>query len=81
VDGSIIVCQRRGLNQFNEFTLLSTHELGSTAGETLHPWRGVTSEALYAEPAYHDVLRWMTELNVTLWRSDITRLSTERDDP
>lgn len=71
-DSTVIVCDRRGLSEFNSLTVHSTHALSLQDGP--YPWSAVGAQDLRADPAHTSVLRWMEELNLSLWRSDNARL-------
>jgi hypothetical protein len=78
IDSTMIVCDRRGLGEFNALTIRSTHSLSTSLLDTPHPWVGASAAELRGDPLHAPVLRWMEELNLTLWRADNARLAAAR---
>jgi hypothetical protein len=79
VDGSIIVLDRRGLKEFNELRLRATDALATSRLQALYPWSFVAPDTIRSDPEHGEVLRWMEELNLNLWRLDNARLDRLRD--
>ncbi len=73
-DSTMIVCDRRGLADFNTLTVHATHALSLSLIDAPYPWSTVTAWQLRDDPAHAPVLRWMEELNLSLWRADNARL-------
>jgi hypothetical protein len=77
-DSTMIVCDRRGLSEFNAMTVHSTHALSPSAIDSPYPWSGATAQDLRTDDAHAPVFRWMEELNLSLWRVDNARLVAAR---
>ncbi len=73
-DPTTIVCDRRGLTDFNTLTVQSTNPLSLSPFDSPYRWSPVTAKQLRDDPAHSTVLRWMDELNLSLWRADNARL-------
>jgi hypothetical protein len=73
-DSTLIVCDRRGLSDFNSMTVHSTHSLSLSLVDAPYPWSLASANDLRGDPAHASVLRWMEELNLSLFRADNTRL-------
>jgi hypothetical protein len=73
-DSTTIVCDRRGLSQFSTLTVHATQAMARSLMDAPYPWSAVTVQQLHADPFHSPVLRWMDELNVSLWRADNARL-------
>ena len=74
IDSTMIVCDRRGLSEFNALTVRSTHALSASLMDNPFPWSTTSAQELRNDPAHTSVLRWMEELNNNLWQADNTRL-------
>jgi hypothetical protein len=74
IDGTIIICDRRGASEFNRFTVHSSHAL-SLAGplDSPYPYSAVDPSDIREDTAHGQVLRWMEELSALLWRLDTAR--------
>jgi len=81
IDGTLVVCDRRGLPEFNALTLRSTQPLGASTIDTLYSWSSVTSAELRDDPDSGLILRWMEELTLNLWRADNARLAAAHPPP
>ena len=81
IDGTLVVCDRRGLPEFNALTLRSTQPLGASTIDTLYSWNSVTSAELRDDPDSGLILRWMEELTLNLWRADNARLAAAHPAP
>jgi hypothetical protein len=77
-DTTIILCDRRGLSDFNTLTVHSTQALSMSLVDTPYPWSAASAQDLHTDPAHTSVLRWMEELNLNLWRADNARLVAAR---
>jgi hypothetical protein len=77
-DQTTIVCDRRGLAEFNAFHIHSTHSLGDTFTHGGHQWSWSQPDELHSDPAHAEVLRWLDTLNLTLWQADNTRIVAAR---
>lgn len=75
-DQTTIVCSRRGMSEFNAFQIHSTHSLGRGIG--INPWSWSQPEQLRADPTHAETLRWLDELNHTLWQADNARIDAAR---
>jgi hypothetical protein len=75
IDSTMIVCDRRGLSDFNALSMRSTHSLTTSLLDSPYPWAGITAHELRGDPLHAPVLRWMEELNLNLWRADNARLA------
>jgi len=80
-DPTTIVCDRRGHIDFNTLTVQSTNPLSLSPFDSPYRWSAVTVEQLRADPAHGAVLRWMGELNLSLWRADNARLVARQQEP
>jgi hypothetical protein len=74
IDGTIIVCDRRGLNEFNSLKMKATLPLVASRIESLYPWSFAYADELRVDPDHANVLPWLEELNLNLWRLDNMRL-------
>ena len=70
-DSTTMVCERRGFNEFNTFQIHSTHSLGDAFSNGVNPWSWSMPEDLRADPANTEPMRWLDNLNLTLWQADI----------
>lgn len=73
-DSTTIVCDRRGLLEFNRLTVHSTHALSVSVMDSPYAWSAVSAQDLRTDNAHAPVLRWMDELNLSLLRADTARL-------
>ncbi|MEV6632814.1 hypothetical protein AB0M54_18900 [Actinoplanes sp. NPDC051470] len=73
-DPTTIVCDRRGLSDFNTLTVQATNPLSLSPFDSPYRWGTVMVKQLQEDPAHGAVLRWMDELNLSLWRADNARL-------
>ena len=80
-DSTMIMCDRRGLSDFSSFTVHSTHALSQSAIDTPYPYSAVAAQDLREDQAHRAVLRWMEELNHSLWRVDNARLVARQTGP
>jgi hypothetical protein len=78
IDSTVVVCNRRGTNEFGAMDVRTTHPLGTSALDRGHPWVRVEGEELRADAGLGGVLRWLEELNLNLWRFDNARLVNRR---
>jgi hypothetical protein len=78
IDSSVIVCNRRGTNEFGALDVRTTHPLGTSALDRGHAWSRVRGEELRDDAGLGAVLRWLEELNLNLWRFDNARLVNGR---
>ncbi|MDP9792532.1 hypothetical protein J2S43_001044 [Catenuloplanes nepalensis] len=69
-----IVADRRGLDEFNTWTVHTTHALSASIADAPFPYGSVTPAQLEDDPAHGLVLRWMRELHFAFWRADVARL-------
>jgi hypothetical protein len=69
-----IVCDRRGLAEFNAFHIHSTHSLGDVFTHGGHQWSWSQPDELHSDPAHAEVLHWLDTLNLTLWQADNARI-------
>jgi hypothetical protein len=74
IDGTIITCDRRGLSEFNALKMKATHPLVAYRLETLYPWSYAFPDELRGDPEHAEVLHWLEELSLNLWRLDNARL-------
>lgn len=74
IDGTIVVCDRRGLNEFNALKMRATLPLVASRIESLYPWSYAFPDELRSEPEHVDILPWLEELNLNMWRLDNNRL-------
>ncbi|HET8660334.1 MAG TPA: hypothetical protein VFM55_15210 [Micromonosporaceae bacterium] len=77
-DQTTIVCERRGLNEYNAFQIHSTHSLGDVFAHGVYRWGWSQPEQLRTDPAHAEVLHWLDTLNLTLWQADNARLVATR---
>jgi len=76
VDGTIIVCDRRGMNEFNSLVVHSTRPLAITGPlDSPYPYSAVSTKDLHDDPAHGPILRWMEELSALIWRLEASRSS------
>jgi hypothetical protein len=73
-DQTLVVCERRGLREFNAFQIHSTHSLGDAFAQGVYRWSWSPPDQLRNDPAHADVLRWLEQLNLALWQADNARL-------
>ena len=78
IDSTMIVCDRRGHSEFNTMAIRSTHPLSMSMLDSPHSWTATTPFELRNDPHHAGVLRWMEELNLSLWRTDNARLAANR---
>ena len=78
IDSTIVICDRRGILEFNTLKIRTTGSLSVSPLDALYVWRGVAAEELRNDPEHQLVLRWMEELNLNLWRADNNRLVAAR---
>jgi hypothetical protein len=69
-DRTLIVCERRGLNEFNEFQIHCNHSLELAPGRALHAYSWVEADQLRHDPHNTGVLRFLEPLHETLWQAD-----------
>jgi hypothetical protein len=77
-DQTTIVCERRGLNEFNELQIHSTHSLGDAFAHGVYRWSRSKPDDLRQDFAHADTLHWLDTLNLTLWQADNARLVAAR---
>lgn len=75
IDGTIVICERRGLLEFNALSLRATQPMGASTMDSLYPWKSVAAEDLQSDPEHGAVVKWMQELSLNLWRLDNQRLA------
>lgn len=80
-DATIVVADRRGLSEFNTMTVHSTKALSTSMIDSPYRWSNTSPDNLYADKAHAEVLRWMAELNINLWRADNARLVAAKQPP
>lgn len=80
-DRTLIVCERRGLNEFNEFQVHCTHSLEIASGRALHPYSWVDAEQLRQDSQNLNVLRFLEQLHETLWQADNAWLARRQVGP
>jgi hypothetical protein len=80
-DSTMIMCDRRGLADFSSFTVQSTHALSESLIDTPYPYSAVAAQDFRTDPAHSEVLRWMEELNLSLWQADNARLVARQAGP
>src|SRR4051794_4685850 len=73
-DQTTIICERRGLDEFNTFQFHSTHTLGDMFSQGVYRWSWSQPDQLRADPAHAETLRWLDQLTLTLWQADNARL-------
>ena len=79
IDSTMIACDRRGHSEFNTMAIRSTHPLSMSMLDSPHSWTGITPSELRNDAQHAGVLRWMEELNLSLWRTDNARLAARRE--
>jgi hypothetical protein len=77
-DQTTMICERRGFNEFNAYQIHSTHSLGDAFSNGVNPWSWSTPDLLRADPANTEILRWLDNLNLTLWQAENARLVAQR---
>jgi hypothetical protein len=80
-DHTIMICQRRGLNEFNEFHLHSNHSLEIASGHSMYRWSSASSDQLRGDPQNEQPLTFLTALHETLCLADNTRLDSDSSRP
>jgi hypothetical protein len=80
-DRTLIVAERRGLDEFNEFQVHCNHSLEIAPGRALYPYCWVEADQLRQEPANHNVLRFLEQLHETLWQADNAWLARRQGTP
>jgi hypothetical protein len=76
LDKTIIVCDRRGLKEFNTLTVHSTAALSISGPlDSPYAYSFATPEDLGKDPLHGQVLRFMEELSHLIWRTEAARLS------
>jgi len=78
IDSAMLVCDRRGVMDFNALAIRSTHSLSASLLDSPYPWTGASADELRTDPIHGTVFRWMEELNLNLWRADNARLASHR---
>jgi len=74
IDGTMIVCDRRGMNEFNALVVHSTRPLAVTGPmDSPYPYSAVSTKDLQEDPAHGPILRWMDELSALIWRLEAAR--------
>jgi hypothetical protein len=73
-DQTTIVCERRGMDEYDAFQIHSTHTLGDAYSLGIYRWSWAHPDQLRSDPAHAAVLQWLDALNLTLWRADNARL-------
>jgi hypothetical protein len=74
VDGTIVVCDRRGMNEFNNLVVHSSRPLAITGPmDSPYPYSAVSVDDLYGDPTHGPILRWMEELSALIWRLEAAR--------
>lgn len=77
IDGTIILCDRRGMNEFNSFIVHSNRPLSVTGPlDCPYPYSAVSTKDLHDDPAHGPVLRWMEELSALIWRLEAARTTS-----
>jgi hypothetical protein len=74
-DGTIAVCERRGLDEYNELTVRTTEPLGFAYGQAPFPWGNVTAQELLADEYHKQPLLQLLSLSDRLWHQDQRRLA------
>ena len=73
-DGATIVAERRGIPEYDQRIIHSTHSLNFDRLRGPYPWQNCTADELAADPAHGEILRWMGALNDLLFQVDQRRL-------
>lgn len=77
-DKTVMVAQRLGRNDFDEYRISSSQPLERGWLRPAHPHTTVDLEQLHDDPRHRHVLRWAQELSDTLSQADTHRLDAQQ---